>query len=95
MQTPDVHAALLPDRLEERRQRIRERVEEMQRAGYSRDQALYGALEEAWRTEALENDRLWDQADEIVALKGCLANFALRDIAAAPGSGLDTVGLWS
>ena len=50
---------------DERRRAIRERADEFLRHGAGPLQAAYMALEEAWKTEVAENERLWDQAEEL------------------------------
>lgn len=59
--------------LSDRQEKIRNRANELVSAGADRLQASYRALEEAWRTEALENERLWDQADEIEQARAQIA----------------------
>ena len=77
------------------------RTTELEKAGATPTQAFVMALEEAWRDEALENERLWDQAAEnaelrlnIKALRLALRPFAQKVMADSSGSGIDTIGIY-
>lgn len=74
----------------------KERQQELVAAGMGRDAAYVAALEEAWRTEVLENERLWDQAEEILALRAALRPFAQHPVAAqAHGSNGHIIGVYA